>query len=87
MNSEPAQSVRVHLRDGGWGESSICVNKDELQPEILLADAPLSGAPAVLRFFVGHGYAGRCTVAKREQCSKREQREQWEQCVCLSVTC
>ena len=27
--SEPAQSVRVHLRDGGWGESSICVNKDE----------------------------------------------------------
>ena len=27
--SEPAQSVRVHLRDGGWGESSSCVNKDE----------------------------------------------------------
>ena len=27
--SEPAQSVRVHLRDGGWGESSICVNEDE----------------------------------------------------------
>ena len=27
--SEPAQSVRVHLRDGGWGESRICVNKDE----------------------------------------------------------
>ena len=27
--SEPAQSVRLHLRGGGWGESSICVNKDE----------------------------------------------------------